>query len=130
MGYPFFKVYLCGWEGVMWVLQCLVGRGQSSHWLSFSPSIPGAPGIEFRSSDLVAGILTCLTLSLVHRFSPVGGTLYHQGSQNHRCEHIGSLLNSCLCVQPMLHWLNAVPQPRGLGLGTRISLTLVGQRLA
>lgn len=80
----------------MWVLQCLVGRGQSSHWLSFSPSTPGAPGIEFRSSDLVAGILTCLTLSLVHRFSPVGGTLYHQGSQNHRCEqHIGNLLNSC-----------------------------------
>lgn len=76
-------------------------QGPIKSLVEFFPSTPGAPGIEFRSSDLVAGILTRLTLSLVHRFSPVGGTLYHQGSQNHRCDqHIGNLLNSCLYVDP------------------------------
>lgn len=83
----------------MWVLQCLVGRGQLMG-LS-SPSTLGAPGMEFRSSDLVAGILTRLTLLLVHRFSSVGGTLYHQGSQSHRhAQHTGNLISSCLYVDP------------------------------
>lgn len=84
----------------MWVLQCLAGGGQP-RGLSYSPSTLGAPGIEFRSSDLVAAVLTRLTVSLVHRFSPVGGTLYHQGSQSHRrAQHIGNLINSCLYVDP------------------------------